>query len=101
MIIEIDTSKTEPLNWAAKGVERIAQNVRNLINTWRYEVAYSRNMGIDTNLLDKPPDVAAAMYTAEVYALITDYEPRAKVKEVKYLGTDYSGNMQFRVVIEV
>jgi len=101
MIIEIDTSKPVQLNWDASGIERIAQNVRNLISTWRYEVAYNRTLGIDTSILDKPADVAAALYIAEIYRLISDYEPRATVKEVQITGINDEGNMQFRVVIEV
>lgn len=101
MIIAIDTSKPVQLNWAARDEERIAQNVRNLINTWRYEVPFGRTMGVDASILDKPSDIAAALYMAEVHRLVTDYEPRATVKEVQYSGIDDQGNMQFRVVIEV
>ncbi|WP_422447790.1 hypothetical protein [Thermoanaerobacterium sp. DL9XJH110] len=97
----IDTSKPVNLNWAAKDAERVAQNVRNLISTWRYEVAYDRTLGLDQSILDKPLDTAVALYVAEVYRLVADYEPRATVKEVKFTGVDDEGNMQFRVVIEV
>jgi phage baseplate assembly protein W len=46
--------------------------------------------------MDKPLDVAAMMYVAEVYRVVDLYEPRAKVKDVKYTGVDNEGNMQFR-----
>lgn len=97
----IDTSKPVQLNWAAKEAERIVQNVYNLINTWRYEIAYNRIKGIDPSLLDKPADVAAALYTAEVYRMVAEYEPRATVKEVIYLGVDSDGHMQFKVVVDI
>ena len=82
-------------------IERIIQNVENLISTWKYEVAYNRVMGMDPTLLDQPLDIAVARYTSEVYRLVADYEPRAKVKEVAFTGLDDEGNMQFKVVIDV
>lgn len=96
----IDTTKPVALNWAASGAERIVQNVHNLINTWRYEVAYNRVMGMDPSILDKPVEAAAALYAAEVYRVIALYEPRATVTDVKLLGVSDEGNMQFQVVIQ-
>lgn len=101
MKYEIDTSKSVRLNWAAKGAERILQNVLNLISTWQYEVAYNRVKGIDPSILDKPVDVAAALYIAEVYRVVSEYEPRATVKEVLFSGVDNEGHMQFKVVVEI
>ncbi|MFO7153931.1 MAG: hypothetical protein DIU64_003080 [Caldicoprobacter oshimai] len=101
MIYEIDTSKARPLNWGAKGVDRILQNILNLISTWRYEIAYNRTQGIDPSILDRPPQVAAALYIAEISRVISEYEPRAAVQEVNYLGTDENGHMQFKVVVEI
>lgn len=97
----IDTSKPYNLNWAAKGAERVVQNVFNLINIWRYEVAYNRTMGLDPAIPDKPSDKASAMYISEIYRLVADYEPRAIIKDVKYFGVDKDGQMQHQVVIEV
>lgn len=101
MIYEIDTSKPTQLDWRAKGVDRILQNIRNLISTWRYEIAYNRTQGIDPSLLDKPPNIAAALYISEIYRVVSEYEPRATVQEVTYLGVDKEGHMQFKVVVEI
>ncbi len=101
MEIILDTSKPYALNWAAKGIERIAQNVFNLFNIWRYEVAYDRTKGLDTAILDMPAKKASAKFIAELYRIVPLYEPRAKVKSVSYLGVDRDGNIQHRVVIEV
>lgn len=101
MQYEIDTSKPVNLNWNAKADERILQNVINLINTWKYEVAYNRLKGIETDTIDKPHDVTAALYVAEVYRVVGEYETRAEVKEVTFKGIDDSGNMQFRVVVDI
>lgn len=101
MEVIIDTSAQHSLNWAAKGVERIAQNILNLITTWRYEISYDRTKGLDTSISDKPANIAASMYIAEIYRLIDTYEPRATVKEVISLGVDNDGKMQFQVVVDI
>lgn len=96
----IDTSQGIAFDWTAKGGDRRAQNVLNLITTWRYEVAYNRVMGLNPEILDKPPAVAAAMYTAEVYRLIQEYEPGVVVKSVKVRGITPDGEIDAEVVIE-
>lgn len=89
------------INWTAKGIDRILQNVRNLINTCRYEIAYDRTLGIDSSVLDKPLDQAVALYTADIYRLIRSREPRVQIKSVVFLGADDEGNMNFKVVVEI
>ncbi|WP_069997746.1 hypothetical protein [Cellulosilyticum sp. I15G10I2] len=101
MLYEIDTSQEFKLDWTAKDTQRTLQNVRNLISTWRYEVAYDRTKGLDPNILDMPFDDAVALYVAEVYRLIETYEPNATVQSVTPIGLDSFGNISLKVVIEV
>jgi phage baseplate assembly protein W len=101
VIYEINTSEKVTLNWAAKGAERILQNVLNLINTWQYEIAYNRTIGIQVGLLDKPSEEAAVEYTSQVHNMISTFEPRAETQEVNYTGIDENGNMEFKVVIDI
>ena len=70
------------MDWTAKGKARIAQNVRNLLNTYRYEVAYHRTMGLPGNLLDRPTPLAMEELKVEVRQLLARYEPRASVREI-------------------
>jgi phage baseplate assembly protein W len=97
----IDTSKPIQIDWSARGDQRIVQNVWNLINTWQYEVGYNRIKGMNPAILDKPAPVASTLYIAEVFRVVGQYEPRAKVQEVRFIGVDNEGNMQHEVVIEV
>jgi phage baseplate assembly protein W len=97
----IDTSKLSNINWGATGDERILQNINNLISTFKLEVAYDRDKGIDGGLIDKPKDIAAAYYTSEVFRVVQEYEPRATVKEVQLTKVDENGNMQFKVVVDI
>jgi phage baseplate assembly protein W len=101
MIYEIDTSERLDLNWAAKGDQRVLQNIRNLMSTWRYEVAYDRTKGLDPAILDKPLEDAVVLYTAEIYRLIETYEPSALVRSVTFAGVDSEGNITLKVVIEI
>ena len=98
--VTMETNKGIKLDWNANGINNIVQNVHNLINTFRYEVAYDRTKGIDPSILDKPATQAKALYISEIYRMINTYEPRAKVKQVDFVELN-DGNMQFKVVIEV
>ena len=99
MVIQI-TNQTE-IDWTVKGALRIAQNVLNLLKTFRYEVAYDRTLGMPKDYIDLPIDQAIPKLTAAVYELIREKEPRANLLKFNYQGIDKSGNMLFEVVIEV
>ena len=89
------------LDWAAKGINRIAQNVFNLISTIKYEVAYDRTLGMDSSYVDKPSPVATAQAIAQVYDIIAEREPRASVESVNFKSIDDAGNVQLEVVIDI
>ena len=97
----IETLQGNALDWNAKGDKRILQNIRNLLTTWRYEVAYDRTKGLDPSILYLPKEDARALYTAEVYRLIETYQPDAEVVRVDFVKIDEEGNIDFRVVIEL
>lgn len=94
------SSNNSFINWNAKGDERILQNVRNILNTMRYEVAYDRVMGRDTKLLDKPMELVESSIIAETYELIEEYEPRAKVIDVT-IEKFQNGESNIKVVLEI
>jgi len=96
----IDTGLETPLNWGAKGNERIVQNVANLIRTFQYEVAYNRLLGISPDVLDKNAEEAFALYAAEVFRVVSTFEPRATVQSVELVGIDQEGNIRAKVVIK-
>lgn len=94
--IDIDDAA---INWNASGPDRIAQNVLNICRTLRHEVAYKRTMGIDPGFLHKPLPEAQAEITAQITEQVALYEPRARIRQVLFGGTDTSGDMTFKVVI--
>lgn len=100
MLVTINT-KNIPLDWTAKGINRIAQNVFNLISTIKYEVAYDRTLGLDGSFIDAPLPVAIAQLTAQIYDIVAEREPRATVKSVDFKSIDDTGNLQFEVVVDI
>lgn len=88
--------KTGRLDWSAHGSARVAQNVCNLIHTWRYEVAYHRTMGLPTALIDSPSPAALAELEVEVRQLLARYEPRARVREI-VCGLAPDGQLEIEV----
>lgn len=100
MVVNIDTA-TMSLTWGTKGNNRIIQNIVNLLQTRKYEVAYDRTLGLSGNFIDKPVDEAIALATAEITDLILQYEPRATLVEVLHVGNDEDGNIQLKVVVDI
>lgn len=100
MLVTINTNNKN-VDWASKGVNRIAQNVFNLISTYKYEVAFDRTLGIDRSFIDKPLPIAISEATVQIYNIVAEREPRATVESVDFLFLDDKGNLNFKVVIEV
>lgn len=100
-IVTIDSSKPLVLNWAAKSTERIIQNVYNIINTFKYEVAYNRDMGISPDFIDTDAETMKGIIMDSLYESISKYEPRATVKSVEVQGVTTEGEVSVVVEIEV
>lgn len=91
----------EGINWAAKGTERILQNIRNLISTYRYELPYLRTIGLPFDLIDRPMDEVIPIMVAEIHDLISEWEPRAEVEDVIIDNVNVSGNLSLKVVVSI
>ncbi len=87
------------IDWGATGKNRIAQNVRNLVNTFRYEVAYHRTMGLPAGIVDSPTPEAAAELEIEVRTLLARYEPRAQIKNVS-VRAGQDGKLRIEVELQ-
>ena len=89
----------ELIDWNLKGEDRIAQNVKNLINTYRYEIPYHRTMGVPGALIDKPSTVLMEEAKVEIAQMLSIYEPRANVKDI-ICSSSADGNVEIEVVLE-
>lgn len=86
------------IDWTAKGDDRIAQNVRNLINTFRYEIPYHRTMGVPGSLIDRPVNSLMEEARVDVAQMLAVYEPRAVVQDVQCsLAAD--GGVEIEVIL--
>lgn len=92
-------SGQKQMDWTLTGADRIAQNVRNLINTYCYEIPYHRTMGVTGTLIDKPSNALMQEARVEVAQMIAVYEPRAAVKDVQ-CTMDAGGNVEIEVILE-
>jgi hypothetical protein len=100
MTYKINTSNGD-LDWKAGGDERVIQNVINLINTYRYEVAYDRTLGISKDFIDMPGEEAKTQAISEIMDLIDEREQRATIVEISDINIDDDGNINIRMVIDV
>ncbi len=89
------------IDWNSTGAERKLQNIANLINTFRYEVAYDRTKGLNPEILDKPALDSIPLYTAEIYRIIETYEPGVRLTRVTPTNIDAYGQINFEVVVEI
>ena len=74
------------LNWNAKGSERVAQNVQNLIALRRYELPFYRRWGIDPAIIDDTEPSMRARAIAEACDVVSSGEPRAAIEGIFFDG---------------
>lgn len=87
------------IDWGLRGNDRIAQNVRNLINTFRYEIPYHRIMGLPGGIIDRPVNMLTGEIRVEIAQMLSIYEPRADVLDI-HVSADSCGNLVVEVVLK-
>lgn len=97
------TISTEDRNieWSLTGVDRIVQNVRNLLITRMGEVPFMRDLGIDPDYIDNSVSNIHNNLSNDVIELVEKYEPRATILDVRITGQDANGNIIIEVEMEV
>ena len=103
MILTIDTSvQSDNLPWfEAKGTDRIIQNIKNIVNTYKCEVAYMRGFGMSTEAIDKDVETMKSIITEDLLDNIKEYEPRATLKSVNVKEINADGGIIAVVQIEI
>lgn len=96
--MQVIHSGSRAIDWTLKGDDRIAQNVRNLINTFRYEIPYHRTMGLPGSLIDRPSNKLMEDARVEVAQMLSVYEPRANVEDVQ-CSLSGDGNVEIEVTL--
>ena len=104
MIVKLNTGDNNSSNlpWGnAKGNDRIIQNVQNILNTYKYEVAYNRNLGISPDIIDKDVETMKSIIMSDLFDNIKQYEPRAKLRAVEIKEITSDGVISAVITIEI
>ena len=103
MVVTINTTENNnTLSWGrTKGKDRIIQNVQNILNTYKYEVAYNRNLGISPDIIDKDVQTMKNIIMEDLFDNIKQYEPRAKLLSVNIDDISMDGHIKAVIKIEI
>ena len=94
------TNAPGEIDWLAEGGDRAAQNVRNLIRLWQYEILLDQRAGINPDILDLPVSEGARALEADIRRVIGEREPGADVLDV-FIALDTAGRYAVSVELEV
>lgn len=98
MTLEIGLSQTPWKLVPSSKAEEIAQCVKCLLLTSAGTVFFYRDFGISTELIDKPLPVAKNRFLSEVVRQVQKYEPRCKVKSIRWIADEASDGVLAPVV---
>jgi len=98
MILQINSE--EQINWNPTPIGQIKNNILNILKTKKGEIPYMRDMGINSDFIDKPISINKGTLITDVIQNIHTYEPRAKVKEVS-IDDVTDGDVNIKVVVEI
>lgn len=101
MRIAIDNTEPVQLDWTARGTDRIIQNITNILNTYKYEVAYNRGLGISPDILDKDIGTVKSIIIEDLFDNIKKNEPRARLVSVDVVSVSPDGHITAKIEIEV
>lgn len=90
-----------PIDFGARGVEEVLQNVRTYLCTPRFSVVLDRTLGIDARVVDRPINKAKAIISADILGGLTRHEPRAKVLSIAFAGDGLDGILTPMVKVRV
>lgn len=90
-----------PIDFGARGVEEVLQNVRTYLCTTRFSVVLDRTLGIDARVVDRPINKAKAIISADILGGLPRHEPRAKVLSIAFAGDGLDGVLTPMVKVRV
>lgn len=91
-MIEIGNVKIN-FDYQAPEIEDISRCLRTLYATREGSQPLDREFGLNWDFIDKPLPVAQNEFALEVILKTKKYEPRARIKEAKFVFDNISGNM--------
>lgn len=94
-------SNDASIDWKATGVERIIQNVKNLVRTRQFEVPFMRNLGVNPDIIDANKEMIKTDIAKHIQEMINTYENRVTVGDVRIESCDENGEYIIAVELEV
>ena len=91
MLAQVTLQQTPYKIIPSYGAEEIIQNIRCLLLTATGTVFFYRDFGISTELIDAPINVVRNRFLREVVRQVAKYEPRAKVRRIRWEGEPADG----------
>lgn len=77
------TNRAEPIDWRARGNNRVLQNIANLLRAWRGTIPFRWDLGLDPDIQHAAAGAADARITLEVDRNITRYAPDAQLVAIR------------------
>lgn len=101
--MKIEISDTvEEFSFAPESIEQeISQNIRLLLTADKYSIPLAREMGMKRDYLHRPQQVAEMLMVQDIYDLVEQYEPRAKITNIETVGGNEDGSLKILLEVEV
>ena len=97
VITDIERLNIDPEN----GAEEIIQNCVVILSTPKGSVPGDRRFGTDSRSLDKPLQIARTLIVADVIDAISTFEPRASVKDIRFIEDNLAGKLTPVITLEI
>lgn len=90
---EFHLAPTMLLNLSPTLEEEVEQNLRMIITTMAGSVPLDRAFGIDGAVVDHSSAIAQARLTGQIMTMVTKYEKRVQISEIRYEYDQESGRL--------
>lgn len=98
--MQYEVSSLETIDFGAKGVNAILQNVAFILSTFKYSCPLDREFGWIPDI-DSPINLAKATNAARILEAIQDNEPSVIVDEIITEGNALDGNLKLIVRVRI
>lgn len=93
VLFDFHLANTFSSDWLAD----LSRQLDFLLSTQAGTVPLDREFGLNMDFVDKPPEVAKSLYTAEVTKKVAKYIPAVRVQEITWTAAE--GKLSPKVVI--
>ena len=98
----VDMDSLSPnVEYGAKDVKEIIQNVRTIVSTTKGTCPLDRNFGLTRDLIDSPMSGIRAEAEQEIFLQVRKYEPRAVIKEIIWTTDIMTGEVRPKLRLEI